>query len=94
MIRQTFLLYGICDWIWENPPRYAQELKYILLLVIIATLEHCPDTITQLYCISGANHTWLLSSIRKLKYFEYFKSVFLEIQASVYMEGFPKSGHI
>jgi len=37
---------------------------------------------------------WLLSSVGSLHHFEYFKSVFLKIQASAYMVGFPKSGHI
>jgi len=47
-----------------------------------------------LYSISGANLTWLLPSISKLYYFLYFKCAFLEIQASAYMVGFPKLGHI
>jgi len=46
------------------------------------------------YSISSANLVWLLSSIRRLQYFEHFKYLFLEIQECVYVEGFPKSGHI
>jgi len=38
----------ICDWIWEKPSQFAQEMKSILLLIIIATLKDYPDTVTQL----------------------------------------------
>jgi len=32
----------------QKPSMYAQELKSILLLIVIATLVHYPDTITKL----------------------------------------------
>jgi len=40
---------------------YTQELKSILLLIIIATLKHCPDTVTKLLCIDKkvCFYTWL-----------------------------------
>jgi len=32
----------------QKPSMYAQGLKAILLLFVIATLVHCPDTVTKL----------------------------------------------
>jgi len=32
----------------QKPSRYAQELKFILLLIVIVALAHYPDTITKL----------------------------------------------
>jgi len=32
----------------QKPSSYVQELKFILLLIIIATLKDYPDTVTQL----------------------------------------------
>jgi len=48
--RVTVLLStDIYDWICENPScSFAQELKSILLLIVIATLVHYPDTIAKL----------------------------------------------
>ena len=54
----------------------------------------CPSPYVFPYSISSANLVWLLSSIRRLQYFEHFKYLFLEIQECAYVEGFPKSGHI
>jgi len=40
-----------------KPAMYAQELKSILLLIIIATLKHCPGTVTQLLYIRKSAFT-------------------------------------
>jgi len=47
-LKVTNYLLGSQILLYHTLYMYAQELKFILLLIVIATLVHYPDTITKL----------------------------------------------